>query len=168
MVVVMHAKILRHTSAHARALVGALAFSFVPLGCAGTEPVDTQSEEGSVDSRERTAEALSNRPELAQVKVTRQAGAFKRASQAEVEAFLSRRNVDQRAVARTAGEIDALIGEVTSSDPERRRLGLRELHDAVRTMPSLEERRNVGERLRTAQLDAIRTLGPSVVKGARP
>ena len=164
----MHARLLQHEFAHARVLFGALAACLAFVGCAAPEAVDTKSEGGAAEAHEQTREALANKPKLAEEKVTRQAGAFKRASQEEVRAFLARRNAENPAISKTAAELDGLIAEATSSDPGRRRVGLRGLHDAVRTMPTLEERRSVGARLRAAQLDAVRNLGPAALKGAQP
>ncbi len=133
-----------------RALLGVLSVAILS-GCGGT-PEERSTEATQPTITEPTAAMAPARPELAREKVVRQAPAFKRATQEEVEAFLARKNGANLMPAPTSAELDDMVAEATANDPARRKDGLKRLHDTIRTLPQAELRRDLGERFRAAQL----------------
>lgn len=126
-----------------------VAFAAASAGCGAQS--DTRNDGTEVLAPSVHSEAPPERPQLASQRIVRQAPAFRRASQTEVAAFLARKNGGNPAPELSAAEIDAVVADATSSDPARKRDGLRRVHEAIRTQPLAESRRLIGERLRVAQ-----------------
>jgi LPS sulfotransferase NodH len=86
------------------------------------------------------------RSKVARERVLRQAPSWKRATQAEVNAFQARANGGVAPRQHSKAELDAIVAEASSPDPERRRNAVRQFHVAIRSAPSLESRKALGER----------------------
>lgn len=122
--------------------LGVLTIALSLVGCAPSEnpPGDTATIKAAL-------EAEPPPPQLAKVRIFAKAPAFKRATQAEVEAFQARMNGGIAPRQRTTAELDAILADVSSTDPVRKQSALRQYHDAIRAIPSTESRRLAGERL---------------------